>query len=314
MTRQLPEIRDADAIIDMLFSSASRVQGRGSDLSALRSRTIRKLHRIAERADRELSSYVVNFPSLNQGSFEYDMADILSSAQKVKKSLASVQGCRNAIVTVANRAARGVAKASGAEEIHKLRDEAYGRIASLLKGINPQLQFIRKAAVSLREVPDAAGGIVIAGFPNVGKSMLMSRITNARTRVAPYPFTTRTVVPGKLRGGSSIVFDLPGITREGTVSRNAYERKTMAALRHLCKLLLYIADPTESCGYSLDEQLKLYEEIRAEVSPAPSMLVYSKADIRRVPGALSVSSLTGEGVAELIELMNRSIAASYQNQ
>jgi len=315
MDKGLPQIKTADEITDMLFHSASKVQGKkGNAIEAVRSRAIKKLHRIAEKADRELSSYVTGFPSLMEGSFAYEMADIISGASRIKKSISSVHGCRNNIVSIANRTARAIAKSSDAQEIHRLRDQAYGRIASMLRGIDPQLRFLRAAATSLREIPDAKPGIVIAGFPNVGKSMLMTKLSNARTKVDIYPFTTKTVIPGRMKGSEEIVFDAPGLTPGGLLTTNAYERKSVAAIKHLARVLVFLVDASGTCGYTVQDQLVLYEKLKELVSPRPALLVYSKVDLYEPPGP-GVSALTGKGMDELVSIIDKALhSVNYQNK
>ncbi|MEM3852432.1 MAG: GTPase [Methanomassiliicoccales archaeon] len=314
-SRRLPHVLTAAELIDYLFSKASKAQGRGGD-AAIKSRAIKKLHTIAAAADRELSSYVTGFPSLNEGTFEYEMADILVGAVRIKRAIASVQGCRNNIVTLSNRYARIIAKSESVPEIIRAREEAYGRISSLIRGISDELNLLKKAAESLKEIPEVGGGIVIAGFPNVGKSMLVSRLSGARTRVASYPFTTTTIIPGKTSGGA-IVLDSPGLTPRAMSTNNSYERKSIAAIRSLAQVLVYLVDGSGTCGYSVEEQLELYEKIKRMIAPKPAILVYTKADLYKPPGKPAVSAMTGEGIDEFITIISKALekerSANYQS-
>ncbi len=307
---RLPPVRKPDEIIEMLFRAASKAQASGKDsLSKVKARSIRKLHAISDRADREFSSYVTGFPSFEKKKFEWEIADLLVGADMLKKSIARVHICKNNIVTITNRIAREIAKSGSEARIHSLRDSAYGRVASLIHGASDAIEFLRVASEKLREVPDLQeeNSVVIAGFPNVGKSMLISRLSNARTRIEPYPFTTtRLIVGHRMIGRKRVQFvDCPGLTERAFETRNIYERKALVAIRHLAGILLYLVDASESCGFGVKEQLALFEDIRREFRPANALLVYSKADLKKPAEGVSVSSLTGDGIRELENAVER---------
>ncbi len=310
---KLPAVKKPDEIVEMLFRAASKVQAGGRDpLSKMKARSIRKLHAISDRADREFSSYVTGFPSFEKSKFEWEIADILVGADRLKISIARVHVAKNRIVTVTNRIAREIAKSGTVQRIHALRDSAYGRVASIISEAAPDIELLADASVKLREVPELQEGdsVVIAGFPNVGKSMLISRLSNARTRVEAYPFTTtRLIVGHRMIGWRKVQFvDCPGLTERALETRNAYERKALLAIRHLAQLLVYVIDPSGSCGYGVEEQIQLRDSIIREFDMPRHVTVYSKADLKKAEG-LSVSSLTGEGMEELLKVVDRQLAA-----
>ncbi|MBW7997831.1 MAG: GTPase ObgE [Candidatus Glassbacteria bacterium] len=120
----------------------------------------------------------------------------------------------------------------------------------------------------------------LVGFPNAGKSTLLSRITAARPKVADYPFTTLTPNLGVVYTGtdSFVVADIPGLI-EG-----AHEGKGLGHefLRHIerTRVLVFLVDITD------EEPLQQYETLLRELrsySPAlaerPRCLVFTKLDI-----------------------------------
>ncbi len=169
----------------------------------------------------------------------------------------------------------------------------------------------------------------IIGFPNAGKSTLISRISNARPKVAGYPFTT--LVPNlgivKLEEGESFVAaDIPGLI-EG-----AHEGKGLGHqfLRHIerTRLLLHLIDFSDPDSENLlDRYHKLQRELKAfsaHLFLKPQILVATKIDdpqskinLEKVnklmketnPLFFTISSVTGEGIQDLLWKIKESLTA-----
>jgi GTP-binding protein len=160
----------------------------------------------------------------------------------------------------------------------------------------------------------------IIGFPNAGKSTLISRISAARPKVADYPFTTLVPNLGVVSYGDGktfVVADIPGII-EG-----AHEGSGLGIqfLRHVerTKLLIHLLDLSPATGRDpLDDYETLNRELEAysaELSKKPQIVAPNKIDIteareklkeikkyfdKMVVAIYPVSSATGDGLKELV--------------
>jgi nucleolar GTP-binding protein len=97
------------------------------------------------------------------------------------------------------------------------------------------------------------------------------------------------------------VIDTPGLLDRPLEERNEIELQAISALKHVGKVILYIIDPSETCGYSLDTQMHLLEEIKNMFS-VPFLIVANKKDISVTEiGDMRMSTLSGEGVDLVLE-------------
>jgi nucleolar GTP-binding protein len=118
--------------------------------------------------------------------------------------------------------------------------------------------------------------------------------------VASYPFTTKGVFVGHFIHDDQKyqVVDTPGLLDRPFEERNEMERQSVAALRHLKGVVLYIIDPSEYSGYPLESQLRLGEDIKGWIE-LPVLQVANKSDLATIEGFLSMSTLTGDGIQEV---------------
>jgi nucleolar GTP-binding protein len=143
--------------------------------------------------------------------------------------------------------------------------------------------------------------VVVAGFPNVGKSSLVARLSTAHPEVADYPFTTLAIAVGHADLGFDRmqVVDTPGVL--GRPDRmNPAEAEAIATVEKAAHVILFVIDPTESCGYTQADQEGLLARWRTEFPTTPILEVETKSDLPHPPSArLEVSAITGAGIDEL---------------
>ncbi len=176
----------------------------------------------------------------------------------------------------------------------------------------------KRLSVELRLVADLG----LVGLPNAGKSTLLSRLTAARPKVAPYPFTTLSPNLGVVEGDRRfVVADVPGLVEGAHEGRGLGDR----FLRHVsrCRALLMVVDL--SAGDPARDLAVVRSEIEAydaALAARPFAVAGTKADLvedpeeaaRHLgPGAIAVSGVTGWGLGHLAERLAE-LAASPREQ
>ena len=135
----------------------------------------------------------------------------------------------------------------------QLKRAALGRMATIMKRQSQSLTYLEQVRQHLSRLPSIdpnARTLLICGFPNVGKSSFINKITRADVEVQPYAFTTKSLYVGHtdykyLRWQ---VIDTPGILDHPLEERNTIEMQAITALAHLRAAVLYIVDHSEQCG------------------------------------------------------------------
>jgi GTP-binding protein len=163
----------------------------------------------------------------------------------------------------------------------------------------------------------------LVGYPNAGKSTLISRISAAKPKIADYPFTTLEPHLGVVRMPDErtfVVADIPGLI-EGAHTGTGLG---IQFLRHIerTKLLVHLVDVSESSGRDPVEDYKVVlKELKSfseGLAAKPMVVVASKLDVAQDPSRvlrlkraaarrgmpfLKISAVTGEGLAELLYAM-----------
>jgi GTP-binding protein len=156
----------------------------------------------------------------------------------------------------------------------------------------------------LKLLADAA----LVGFPNAGKSSLLRRISNARPKVAEYPFTTIAPVLGTVDapdGRQLTVADVPGLI-EGASEGIGLGHEFLAHLER-ARLLVHVIDLTEDVPHRFEAISRELAQYGAGLDELPQVVVLNKVDLLRdrsafqaddprIVGVFELSAATGHGI------------------
>lgn len=143
--------------------------------------------------------------------------------------------------------------------------------------------------------------VVLVGFPSVGKSTLLNRLTNADSLVATYDFTTIRVVPGLMeyKGARIQILDIPGLI-QGAASGKGRGREVLAVIKSadLVLLLLDVFNP-QQLGVLLNELREV--DIRLDARPPDVRIKVRERGGVRVSSTIKLTKIDEETIRGILE-------------
>ncbi|HVL47845.1 MAG TPA: GTPase [Candidatus Thermoplasmatota archaeon] len=310
--RRIPTIMDADEILDRAFRRAARVTIMARDpMERFKATESARVRTVQNLVDATLDRYVRKYPNFDELSpFYGELAGVLIDLDKTRKSLGALGWARKQTVKLGDEAVAKIKAARREDTVLNAKKAVYGRISSVVKQVDSDLRWLNGARDELKRLPTIdpeVPTIVVAGYPNVGKSSLVRKVSSGEPEVAPYPFTTKGITIGhfeKRRIRYQIV-DTPGILDRKMEERNAIERQAVLALKHLSDVIVFMLDPSERCGYTIEEQERLLKEVSGMFPEATIIVAENKVDVgegkyTKAKDRHRTSTETGEGLDELM--------------
>lgn len=292
MFKEIPPFTK-EMIIDTAFRKASKKGRNDFEKVTLASDTISSM----------LEKIVKRYPSFeHMDKFQRELIDILVGEDEMRHNLGAVQWASNMVRKIKREYLRKMR--NNRTNAFQLLKQCYARYVSILDQVEENLNFLRDARKKLINLPSVDPDlytVVLAGFPNVGKTSVLKALTGSEPEIQPYPFTTQGINLGYMEHQYSRIqiVDTPGLLDRPFSKRNWIEKQAISALTHLADVVVYIFDVSETCGYSVVEQKNLLQDIENGFD-TPFIVVNNKCDLSRSEYA-DISAETGEGVEDIKE-------------
>jgi len=304
---KIPTVATADELLDRSFRRAAARMREKRGSSRANEEFVRA---VAASLHDRLVRIIASFPEFDALSpFYRNLAEALCGIEKIRMALGALGWAAKASRRLGSQLGREARKAGDSPVIRK---RAVARLSSVIHQVDGDLRFLNIVRNQLRELPELRDEftVVVAGYPNVGKSSFIRLVSTAEPEVASYPFTTRGIIVGHRAVGKDRVqfVDTPGLLDRDPKERNPIERQALSAVMHAAHVVLFILDPSEECGYPLENQLHVLAAVR-EMVQVPVVAAVNKADRRRDEGYLNMSTATGDGVDTVLETVLRARAA-----
>lgn len=268
--QHLPLPEPADVYLE---TALARTRKRISQLSIKGNKELKakkkELERIVMVRDaliKYIDKLIKGWPSIdNLPEFYQKLIDATLDREKLMQSLGSLKYAVETIKKLSGDFSNKVRREEELTIIKGLMKQYLGRVSSVFKRISKNLVYLEHARKVIKKFPSLdpeCFTIAIAGFPNVGKSTLLSKITTASPEIKDYAFTTKGLNVGVFEHKFSRIqcVDTPGTL--GREKENVVEQLATLTRNYLARVVVYVYDLTEP--YPLKDQELLRETIEEE--------------------------------------------------
>lgn len=283
--QDLHKIEDHTFYLDLAFKESKKkghaayLRSNGEKLARIRTAEFEKLKVFSNEIKVRLDGITKNFPSIDSmPEFYQELVRTNLDYNLLKKSLGAVAWASGQITLLSDDFQRKMKHTKKESEIKKLMNSFYGRASSVIKQVKDNLSYIEESRKKMKDFPTIKTDlftVAITGFPNIGKSTLLSRVTPAKPQIQDYAFTTTGLNLGYARYGINKVqfVDTPGVLARERA--NPIEEQAHLVLKYVANLIVYVIDLTEP--YPMKVQQRLLKELKE--LDKPIVIYLSKADL-----------------------------------
>ncbi|XP_019828887.2 GTP-binding protein 4 isoform X2 [Bos indicus] len=290
--KKITVVPSAKDFIDLTLSKTQRktptVIHKHYQIHRIRHFYMRKVKFTQQNYHDRLSQILTDFPKLDDiHPFYADLMNILYDKDHYKLALGQINIAKNLVDNVAKDYVRLMKYGDSLYRCKQLKRAALGRMCTIIKRQKQSLEYLEQVRQHLSRLPTIDPNtrtLLLCGYPNVGKSSFINKVTRADVDVQPYAFTTKSLFVGHMdyKYLRWQVVDTPGILDHPLEDRNTIEMQAITALAHLRAAVLYVMDLSEQCGHGLAEQLELFRNLRPLFVNKPLIVVANKCDVKKI--------------------------------
>lgn len=290
--KKIKTVPTSKDFIDIVLSKTQRktptVIHKHYQISRIRGFYLRKIKYTQQNYHDKLTQIITDFPRMEDiHPFYADLMNVLYDKDHYKLALGQINTAKHLIDNVTKDYARLMKYGDSMYRCKRLKVAALGRMCTIMKRQNQSLQYLEQVRQHLSRLPSIDPNtrtLLLTGFPNVGKSSFMNKVTRADVEVQPYAFTTKSLYVGHMdyQYLRWQVVDTPGILDHSLEERNTIEMQAITALAHLRAAIVYVMDVSEQCNKSITEQIALFESIKPLFTNKPIIICLNKVDITSV--------------------------------
>ncbi|KAF5335145.1 hypothetical protein D9611_010849 [Ephemerocybe angulata] len=227
-------------------------------------------------------SHPYGFPMLDDlHPFLSSLMNVLYDKNHYKLALGQLRTARHLIDHVAKDYCRLLKFGDSLYRCKQLKKAALGRMATIMRRQKDPLAYLEQVRQHISRLPAIDPNtrtLLVCGYPNVGKSSFINKVTRADVDVQPYAFTTKSLFVGHLdyKYLRWQVIDTPGILDHPLEEMNTIEMQSITAMAHLKSAILYFMDLTDAaCSASSSTRSSLF-------ATKPTVLVLNKIDVMKL--------------------------------
>ncbi|KAG6864963.1 hypothetical protein C0991_005912 [Blastosporella zonata] len=290
--KAIAPVPTAADFLDIVLSKTQRktptVIHKNFKISRIRNFYMRKVKFTQDSFEEKLAGILNEFPMLDDlHPFLSSLMNVLYDKNHYKLALGQLRTARHLIDHVAKDYCRLLKFGDSLYRCKQLKKAALGRMATIMRRQKDPLAYLEQVRQHISRLPNIDPNtrtLLICGYPNVGKSSFINKVTRADVDVQPYAFTTKSLFVGHLdyKYLRWQVIDTPGILDHPLEDMNTIEMQSITALAHLKSCVLYFMDLSEQCGYTIEAQCKLFHSIKPLFNGKPTLLVINKIDVVRL--------------------------------
>ncbi|GAA5961092.1 hypothetical protein JCM8115_005821 [Rhodotorula mucilaginosa] len=291
INKAIAPVPTAQEFLDVILSKTQRktptVIRAGYKISRIRAFYMRKVKFTQASFEERLDQILTEFPVMdNLHPFLSSLLNVLYDKNHYKLALGQINTCRHLIVQVGKDYCRLIKFGDSLYRCKQLKKAALGRMATIMKRQKDPLAYLEQVRQHMSRLPSidpTTRTLLICGYPNVGKSSFVNKVTRADVDVQPYAFTTKSLFVGHMdyKYLRWQVIDTPGVLDHPLEEMNTIEMQSITALAHLRACVMYFMDLSEQCGFTVEAQCKLYQSIKPLFANKPTFIVINKIDIVR---------------------------------